>query len=209
MYETLTIFLKKFDAIENGESQSTLDEIVPEFMDAVSAFVDTHQDWELHSFSTILDIARDDFFVNNLFSLKLSALNGKTVVALILDSIKNCHTGDEVSMAPFEDGRIIKCLNRLKAIDDYLPNQQDVYVAHRHSSNHDEQLKMDQVCGCFSCCKTFRSSKIEDWYDDGHTACCPYCCIDSVIGESSGYEITEEFMLAMEDYWFGSKRKYK
>lgn len=113
MYETLTIFLKKFDAIENGESQSTLDEIVPEFMEAVSTFVDTHQDWELHTFPTILDIARDDFFVNNLFSLKLSALNGKTVVALILDSIKNCHTGDEVFMAPFEDGRIIKCLNRL------------------------------------------------------------------------------------------------
>ncbi len=80
-------------------------------------------------------------------------------------------------------------------------------AAHKHSANHRTELQKEQVCGCFSCCKTFSSKEIDYWYD-GHTACCPYCCIDSVIGESSGYEITEEFLLAMEDYWFGLKKRY-
>ena len=30
---------------------------------------------------------------------------------------------------------------------------------------------------------------------------------DSVIGKSSGYEITEEFLIAMEDYFFGLRRR--
>ena len=51
------------------------------------------------------------------------------------------------------------------------------------------------------------TDEIIDWYDDEGTAVCPYCYIDSVIGKSSGYEITEEFLMAMEDYFFGLRKR--
>lgn len=59
------------------------------------------------------------------------------------------------------------------------------------------------------CQKIFKPSEIEDWlFDDNAcdrrgTAICPYCGVDSVIGESSGFPITEEFVKIMYDRWFG------
>jgi hypothetical protein len=44
--------------------------------------------------------------------------------------------------------------------------------------------------------------EIEEWIDpNDDTALCPYCDIDSVIGDASGYEITEEFLRKMNDHW--------
>lgn len=76
--------------------------------------------------------------------------------------------------------------------------------AHKFSAHHREMLEKDSKCGCFSCLAIFHSSEIDTWYDDrGDTAACPYCGIDSVIGESSGYPITKEFLKIMNNYWFG------
>ncbi len=80
--------------------------------------------------------------------------------------------------------------------------------AHGFSNNHMEQLKKDRVCGCFYCCRIFSPPEIEEWIIDDNdcdregTAVCPYCGIDSVIGESSGFPITEEFLKQMSEYWF-------
>ena len=63
-----------------------------------------------------------------------------------------------------------------------------------------DALKKDKVCGCFYCLRIFSPEEINKWLiskDDSNkcdqygTAVCPYCGIDSVIGESSGYPITE------------------
>ena len=76
--------------------------------------------------------------------------------------------------------------------------------AHRFSSNNKEMLEKDNKCGCFNCLNIFHPSEIKEWLDCdiGHTALCPYCGIDSVIGESSGYPITKEFLKKMQDKWF-------
>lgn len=85
--------------------------------------------------------------------------------------------------------------------DDYL-------VAHRFSSGHMETLKKDSVCGCFYCLRIFNPSEIEEWIIDDNpidkdgTAICPHCGIDSVIGESSGFPITTEFLRGMKKCWF-------
>lgn len=79
----------------------------------------------------------------------------------------------------------------------------DVLDAHRFSSNHRVRLQNDSKCGCFYCGKIFSPIEITEWIDDPMgTAVCPYCGIDAVIGESSGYPITEEFLLKMKKYWF-------
>ena len=81
--------------------------------------------------------------------------------------------------------------------------KQDVVNAHVHSSNHKETLLKDEKCGCFYCTEIFSPNEIDEWVmDPGGTALCPYCGVDSVIGESSGYPITKEFLEAMKNYWF-------
>ena len=84
----------------------------------------------------------------------------------------------------------------------------DYIDAHEFSSGHREQLMKDSKCGCFCCLKIFDPKEIWWWIgpeDPGDTAICPYCFVDSVIGESSGYPITEEFLKKMQQYWFDTK----
>lgn len=83
-------------------------------------------------------------------------------------------------------------------------NKPDYINAHLFSSHHREILEQDSKCGCFYCLEIFHPSEIKEWLDcdKGHTALCPYCGTDSVIGESSGYPITKEFLKKMKNYWF-------
>lgn len=97
----------------------------------------------------------------------------------------------------------------------------DYINAHKYCSNHGGMLKNDRICGCFYCLQIFSPSVIKRWirhkkpaekdkdgninqwiYDEEETAFCPYCGVDSVIGESSGYPITREFLEEMNHYWF-------
>ena len=80
--------------------------------------------------------------------------------------------------------------------------QYDLDKAHKYSSNHRRELEKDNICGCFFCLKIYNPTEIEEWTDGGKTAICPKCDIDSVIGESSGFPITKEFLIAMNKEWF-------
>ena len=82
---------------------------------------------------------------------------------------------------------------------------QDVILAHEPVWHNYSKIKNDKICGCIYCLKIFKPSEIYDWTiepNGDHTALCPYCNIDSVIGESSGCPITEEFLNKMNKYWF-------
>ena len=76
-------------------------------------------------------------------------------------------------------------------------------MAHKYSINNRTQLLKDNVCGCFYCLKIFNPNIIEEWVEDTDgIALCPFCGIDSVIGESSGFPITEEFLQEMYKRYF-------
>jgi hypothetical protein len=76
-------------------------------------------------------------------------------------------------------------------------------AAHKHSSNHRDEIERSAVCGCFYCQQTFAAAEIENWWDDGSTAECPNCGIDSVIGSASGYPVADPpFLEAMHQRWF-------
>lgn len=75
-----------------------------------------------------------------------------------------------------------------------LEGQEDYIQAHKYSDHHREKLEKDKQCGCFYCLSIFSPKEIDEWIDAEKTALCPYCSIDSVIGESSGYPITKEFL---------------
>ena len=79
----------------------------------------------------------------------------------------------------------------------------DYIEAHEFASNHREKLLKDRKCGCFCCLKIFDPKEIQSWIKDtSGTALCPYCGVDSVIGEYSGYPITTEFLKKLQHYWF-------
>ena len=80
--------------------------------------------------------------------------------------------------------------------------QYDLEKAHEYSSYHKAELEKDNICGCFFCLKIYNPKEIEEWVDGGKTAICPKCDMDSVIGESSGFPITKEFLCAMYKKWF-------
>ena len=85
-------------------------------------------------------------------------------------------------------------------------DQVNVVNAHKHSIQHKKELQASALCGCFYCLKTFTPAAIINWIDEGDgkglTAQCPYCDVDAVIGDQSGYQITELFLISMHDYWF-------
>lgn len=80
----------------------------------------------------------------------------------------------------------------------------DLEKAHSFSSDNKIALKKDKICGCFYCMKIFEPEKIRKWIPDNEqTAVCPYCGIDSIIGESSGFPVTKDFLKEMHLRWFG------
>lgn len=99
--------------------------------------------------------------------------------------------------------------------EDRLP-MTDVVNAHKHASHHRAAILASQSCGCFHCLAVFTPDRIIAWVDSpqgtpkdlksesGTTATCPHCGIDAVIGSSSGYPITREFLEEMQEHWFHS-----
>ena len=82
---------------------------------------------------------------------------------------------------------------------------QDVFEAHGHSINNKNEIEKSDICGCFYCLHTFKPAEIKEWVTSGNDdtfPMCPYCGIDSVLGNESGYPITQEFLSEMNKYWF-------
>lgn len=74
--------------------------------------------------------------------------------------------------------------------------------AHKHSSNNVEEVKSSTLCGCFFCRRIYAASEIEEFIDNGQTALCPYCGVDAVIGDASGYVVTDDILTDMYSKWF-------
>ena len=81
-------------------------------------------------------------------------------------------------------------------------DQTDVIDAHKFSNYHRHILRDSPFCGCFYSLDIFDYKNIQDWCDDANTALCPSCGIDAVIGLKSNDLITQEFLKAMQKYWF-------
>ena len=68
-------------------------------------------------------------------------------------------------------------------------------------------VKKSKLCGCYYCGSIFSSSEVtdEDWTPDRHgrTVLCPYCGIDSVIGDISGIPIQKDVLEELHEEKFG------
>lgn len=74
--------------------------------------------------------------------------------------------------------------------------------AHEHARNNRSELAASAKCGCFFCRAIFDPKIIAEFADNGQTAICPNCGIDSLIGDKAGYDLNNEFLMAMFRRWF-------
>ena len=83
----------------------------------------------------------------------------------------------------------------------------DLKAAHDASMHNRSVLMKGGKCGCFYCLRVFSPSEIKEWCAEAKngeevTAICPYCGIDAILSESSGYPLTKEFLSRMRKMWF-------
>jgi hypothetical protein len=74
-------------------------------------------------------------------------------------------------------------------------------AAHAESSLHKETLLKSRWVGCFYCEKIYRPNEVIKWVDDGKTAICPFCGIDSVI-PATPERFDSDFFEQMEKIYF-------
>ena len=86
-----------------------------------------------------------------------------------------------------------------------LTDKSSYSIAHKNTHSNMNNLFIKQKCVCIYCEKSFVSDQITQVvnYYPG-TALCPYCGIDAVIGEVSGFELNEEFKAKMNMYFFNN-----
>ena len=76
-------------------------------------------------------------------------------------------------------------------------------AAHAYCVDNRGQLGGSSVAGCFSCKATFAPGDVVDWCDEGQTAICPRCGVDSVLGSHTGLPVADaDFLDAMHQRWF-------
>ena len=82
-----------------------------------------------------------------------------------------------------------------------------IKAAHKHSLNNRGEILLSQECGCFHCTNIFVTDLIYEWIDEGDTAVCPHCGVDSVLGDKAGFPLNEDFLATMGHYWFGGDQE--
>jgi hypothetical protein len=86
-------------------------------------------------------------------------------------------------------------------------NLTELERAHKFCFKNEFSVKNSTLCGCFKCLAIYPSSLVSenDIYGEsngGKTVFCPYCRIDSVIGDKSNFPINTDFLTAMNSHYF-------
>lgn len=77
---------------------------------------------------------------------------------------------------------------------------------HKKSIHNKEEFLKQGNGGCFFCFETVDYAQVDEWWDKGTTAVCPYCSIDSIIPGLTDKNILEKLF----ERWFtGKKSKYE
>ncbi len=79
----------------------------------------------------------------------------------------------------------------------------DYRKLHKLSVSNRADIEKSENCGCFHCLRTFRSEEVKEWCDPhGVTALCPFCGIDSVLGDAQDIDLTPEMLRNMHSRYF-------
>ncbi len=92
-------------------------ESVTAFVKAVYRFVDTHPAMDIRNYSAILEEAGLKWDYTVMSNADVTGLTGRTLMALILGAIRADRFCEGTLLSFFNEGHIIKWLQRLKQID--------------------------------------------------------------------------------------------
>lgn len=89
----------------------------------------------------------------------------------------------------------------------------DIKQFAKFAFNNKKPLQSSVQCGCVYCLKIFAPEEIKHWIDakdikrqEGQTALCPYCGVDSIIPDDNK-TLTEDILKQAKEYWFSPKKK--
>jgi len=82
--------------------------------------------------------------------------------------------------------------------------EQKLKKLHKKSIYHRATIEESSQCSCFYCCRKFVPDDIVEWVDNGTTALCPHCGIDSVLPGNIKTDVLRE----MYEYWFNRGTSY-
>ena len=134
MFDELTAFLSKLqnndcgewiiDRENDGNQEHPIQfpfvaytHMVKEFTDIVYRFVDEHKDMELNHYYNILAAAGIEWNGKSMENVNAEALDGKTIMALIVGAIRAERFCDGALLDFFKSGCIMRWLLRLQEID--------------------------------------------------------------------------------------------
>jgi hypothetical protein len=72
----------------------------------------------------------------------------------------------------------------------------DDYVRHAPMRAMKNRKELTDRCSCYHCLAEFDVEEIKEWTDQGETAICPHCNIDSVLPISDA-----ELLKNIQTYW--------
>ncbi len=81
----------------------------------------------------------------------------------------------------------------------------EIKEASKYSIYNSPELEKSKMAGCYHCKSIFESSNVSETTDDGKTALCPNCNIDSVLPDSSPFKIDENTLIKLNKYWFSNE----
>ncbi len=76
----------------------------------------------------------------------------------------------------------------------------DIETFHKQSFKNRLILGIHKRCGCFFCMESFYLKEVKEWTDDGQTALCPNCDMDSVLPDDGTLTLND--LMAMHHRWF-------
>ena len=78
--------------------------------------------------------------------------------------------------------------------------------AHMLSFDNLDLVQASGKCGCFFCEKIFPAGEVTQYLKEtaGHTALCPHCGIDAILGDASDLKMSPGFLRRMHAEWFGN-----
>ena len=136
MFEPLTVFLPKLqgdaaygewiiDRTNDGTPEHPIQlpfvnygRTVTDLVHAIYQFIDSHKEMELNHYRDILAASNIEWNSESMKKADVSALDGKTVMAMLIGAVRAERFCDGALLGFCEDGSIAKWLQRLKEIDD-------------------------------------------------------------------------------------------
>jgi hypothetical protein len=78
----------------------------------------------------------------------------------------------------------------------------------QHVKHNEQEILGSETCGCLGCMTTFKPDEVRDWREEladpehpehrsDRTGICPHCGDALILGDRSGYQITDTFLEAM------------